>query len=186
VLFAPDTEDVLEFDATILNTAARATRSGVDQLATTDQLAELMTRFGFSGRFDGDEAELAAVRQARTRLRQLWTLDRDAMVEAVNELLARLQAVPRLVRHGDLDWHVHATPQEAPLADRILVEAAMALVDVVRTDETGRLRECAADDCDGVLVDLSRNASKRFCSVRCSNRVNAVAFRERRAADPLA
>jgi predicted RNA-binding Zn ribbon-like protein len=34
-------------------------------------------------------------------------------------------------------------------------------------------------------VDLSRNGSKRFCSVRCGNRMNMVAFRERRAQDPV-
>ncbi|KDP92301.1 MULTISPECIES: CGNR zinc finger domain-containing protein [Clavibacter] len=185
MLFTPDTEDVLTFDAVILNTAPRATRSGDDLLATPEQLADLMTRSGFSGRFDRDERELRDVHRARTSLRELWGLDRDAMVDPVNELLARHHAAPRLVRHDALDWHLHATPEDAPLADRILVEAAMALVDVVRSDATDRLRECAADDCDGVLVDLSRNGSKRFCSVRCGNRMNMVAFRERRAADPV-
>ena len=55
----------------------------------------------------------------------------------------------------------------------------MALVDVIRSDETGRLRVCEADDCEGLLLDLSRNGSKRFCSVRCGNRMNMVAFRRR-------
>jgi predicted RNA-binding Zn ribbon-like protein len=183
--FTPDTEDVLVFDAVVLNTAARATRSGADLLETPEQLADLMTRSGFSGRFDRDDRELQEVRRARTRLRAIWTLDRDDMVDAVNELLARHHAAPRLVRHDALDWHLHATPDDAPLADRILVEAAMALVDVIRSDATDRLRVCAADDCDGVLVDLSRNGSKRFCSVRCGNRMNMVAFRERRAQDPV-
>jgi hypothetical protein len=182
LLFAPDTEDVLEFNAALVNSSAQASRSGEDQLATTAQLTALLTEFGFSGRRDGDEAELEAVHRARTRLRELWLLPRDEMVAPVNELLERLHAVPRLARHDDLDWHLHATPQDAPLADRILVEAALALVDVVRSDETARLRPCAADDCDGVLADLSRNGSKRFCSVRCGNRMNMVAFRERKAA----
>jgi predicted RNA-binding Zn ribbon-like protein len=48
-------------------------------------------------------------------------------------------------------------------------------------DATERLRVCAAPDCTGLLVDLSRNGSKRFCSVRCGNRVNMIAFRERAA-----
>jgi predicted RNA-binding Zn ribbon-like protein len=61
------------------------------------------------------------------------------------------------------------------------VEAALALVDVIRTKETGRLRVCGADDCTGVFLDLSRNGSKRFCSVRCGNRMNMIAFRARRA-----
>jgi predicted RNA-binding Zn ribbon-like protein len=185
LLFAPDTEDVLAFDAIVLNTAAGASRSGEDELATPQQLTDLMTLHGFSGRFDRDDRELQEVRRARARLRAIWALDRDAMVDPVNELLARHRASPRLVRHDALDWHLHATPQDAPLADRILVEAAMALVDVIRSDAADRLRACAADDCDGVLVDLSRNGSKRFCSVRCGNRMNMVAFRERRARDPL-
>lgn len=183
MLFAPDTADVLAFNAVVLNTVAGATRSGVDELSSIDQLAELMERFRFSGRIDGDASELAAVRRARAQMRRIWTLERDDMVAEVNALLARLDAVPRLERHDGLDWHLHATAQDAPLADRILVEAAMALVDVIRSDETGRLRGCEADDCDGMLVDLSRNASKRFCSVRCGNRMNMVAFRQRRSED---
>ena len=186
MLFAPDTEDVLDFNSALVNTTAGASRSGDDELATPAQLDALMTTFGFSGRRDRDEAELEAVRRARTRLRELWLLPRDELVAPVNALLERLHAVPRLVRHDDLDWHLHATPQEAPLADRILVEAVLALVDVVRSDETARLRPCAADDCEGLFVDLSRNGSKRFCSVRCGNRMNMVAFRERRAAEDAA
>jgi predicted RNA-binding Zn ribbon-like protein len=45
----------------------------------------------------------------------------------------------------------------------------------------GRLRSCEAEDCDGVLLDLSRNGSKRFCSIRCGNRMNMIAFRQRAA-----
>jgi len=167
----------------VLNTAPRAVRSGVDGLATPEQLVDLLARSGFSGRIDGDRAELEAVHEARARLRDLWALERDELAVAVNELLARLGAVPRLERHDGLDWHLHATPQDAPLADRFLVEAGMALLDVVRSDATDRLRTCAADDCDGVLVDLSRNGSKRFCSVRCGNRMNTIAFRARKAAE---
>ena len=49
-----------------------------------------------------------------------------------------------------------------------------------RERETDRLRVCAADDCTGLVLDLSRNGSKRFCSVRCGNRVNMIAFRARK------
>ena len=63
------------------------------------------------------------------------------------------------------------------------MEVALALVDVIRTAENWRMRECAAPDCTGVFIDLSRNGSKRFCSVRCGNRMNMIAFRERAAED---
>jgi len=60
---------------------------------------------------------------------------------------------------------------------------AFALIDVIRAHEWDRLRTCAADDCTGVFVDLSRNGSKRFCSLRCGNRINMIEHRARAAAE---
>ena len=177
--FAPDTEASLVFVVDLANTVAGATRSGVDELDSPRALGDLVTSSGYSGRVDLDETELAEVRAMRERLRRIWILDRDAAVAEVNDVLASARALPQLVRHDALDWHLHATDAQAPLAERIGVEAALAFVDVIRTNETGRLRRCAAGDCDGLLLDLSRNASKRFCSVRCGNRMNMIAFRER-------
>jgi predicted RNA-binding Zn ribbon-like protein len=62
------------------------------------------------------------------------------------------------------------------------VEAAMALVDVVRSGELSRLRICAFPGCGNVLVDLSKNRSKRFCDAGCGNRAAVSAYRARRAA----
>jgi predicted RNA-binding Zn ribbon-like protein len=61
------------------------------------------------------------------------------------------------------------------------VEAAMAVLDVIRAGEFGRLEVCAADDCGSVLVDLSRNRSKRFCDAGCGNRLAVAAYRARKA-----
>ncbi|WP_308036661.1 CGNR zinc finger domain-containing protein [Actinoplanes sp. DH11] len=165
----------------LVNTEAGRSRTGDDELVTVQQLGDLLNRYIYTGRIDRDQAELDAVRQARARLRDTWTLDRDAMVEVVNRMLREANASPYLARHDDLDWHIHATDPDAPLAERIRVEAALALIDVIRTNETHRLRVCGADDCGGIFVDLSRNGSKRFCSVRCGNRMNMVAFRARKA-----
>ena len=178
--FAPDTEESLEFVVVLCNTDPGASRGGGDELATVDQLAALLTRYPYSGRIDHDEAELRDVRRTRTLLRRVWMLERDDAVVAVNRILRDGKALPYLARHDALDWHIHATAPDAPLAERIRVEAALALIDVIRMNETGRLRVCAADDCTGLVLDLSRNGSKRFCSVRCGNRMNMVAFRERR------
>lgn len=179
--FAPDTEDTLSFTVDLMNTVAGATKSGVDELASPVELGDLLRRWQYSGRIDGDDLELAEVRATRARLRRVWMLGRSDAVVEVNAMLSDARALPQLVRHDALDWHLHATDPEAPLAERIRVEVALALVDVIRSDENGRLRACAADDCDGLLLDLSRNGSKRFCSVRCGNRMNMVAFRGRAA-----
>jgi predicted RNA-binding Zn ribbon-like protein len=60
----------------------------------------------------------------------------------------------------------------------------MAFADVIRTQQLERLRLCAADDCDSVHVDLSKNRSRRFCSTLCANRTNVAAYRTRHAARP--
>lgn len=154
-----------------------------ESLATVDDLEDLFTRFGYTGRHDADEAELEEVRGVRPRLRALLVADRDRAVQLLNAMLAEAQAVPRLVRHDGLDWHIHAVADDRPLAERILVETAMAMIDVVRADEMSRLDVCADPDCEGVVLDLSRNRSRRFCSTACGNRNAVAAYRARRAAD---
>jgi hypothetical protein len=180
--FAHDTEEALEFAVELGNTDPTASRSGTDELETLDQLSEFLARYPFSGRIDGDENERRDVLLARDQLRLVWSLDRDDAVLQVNRMLADAQALPYLARHDGSDWHMHATTPDAPLGERMRVEAALALMDVIRMDEMKRLRICEADDCAGLILDLSRNGSKRFCSARCGSRMNMIAFRKRKGA----
>ncbi|MCS5722304.1 CGNR zinc finger domain-containing protein [Herbiconiux sp. CPCC 203407] len=183
MLFAYDTEATLAFAAALVNTEAAVSGSGDDELASRAQLVALLDENDYSGRRDGDDAELEEVRTLRPELRRFWEVERDEAVELVNAILREARALPQLVRHGDWDWHLHATDAEAPLATRMRVEVAMAFIDVIRSDDFDRLRTCAADDCDAVLVDLSRNRSKRYCDVgNCGNRMNVNAYRARRSA----
>jgi predicted RNA-binding Zn ribbon-like protein len=128
-----------------------------------------------------NQAELDAVRALRPLLAQLWALTADDAVTLVNRLLREAGALPQLVKHDGWDYHLHATSADGPLADRMAVAAAMAFTDVIRSGELERLRRCAADDCDNVHVDLSKNRSRRFCSTTCANRVNVAAYRSRQA-----
>ena len=57
----------------------------------------------------------------------------------------------------------------------------MAMIDVVRTDELDRLSRCADDTCEGVVIDLSRNRSRRYCSTACGNRNAVAAYRARQS-----
>ena len=61
------------------------------------------------------------------------------------------------------------------------METALAMVDVIRADEMSRLSICADDDCLGIVLDLSRNRSRRFCSTACGNRNAVAAYRARQA-----
>lgn len=178
LLFAHDTEMALAALAALVNTG-RA-QAG-DALADVAALDDLLATWRFTGSRTHDEAELAAVRALRARLERLWSLDEDGAVLLVNALLQEANALPQLVRHDGWDYHLHATSPQAPLADRMAVEAAMAMVDVIRSKELDRLRICAASDCADVMVDLSKNRSRRFCDTTCANRTNVAAFRARRS-----
>jgi len=154
-----------------------------DTLQTIGDLERFYDDFSYTGRCEADQAELDAVRALRARLRELLTATRDEAVELVNEMLREGRALPQLVRHEPFDWHLHAVGNEAPMATRISVETAMAMIDVIRADEMSRLGHCADEECHGVVLDLSRNRSRRFCSTPCGNRNAVAAYRARQAAD---
>jgi predicted RNA-binding Zn ribbon-like protein len=176
MIFAHDTEVALQAAVELANSALEP-----DTLETVADLDEFWAKFDYSGRRDGDRDELDAVRALRAELTTLLTADRDTAVDLVNAMLTEAHALPQLVRHGDWDWHLHAVATDAPLATRIAVETAMAMVDVIRSNEMSRLGVCADDGCGGIVLDLSRNRSKRFCSTACGNRNAVAAYRARQA-----
>ncbi|GAB13153.1 hypothetical protein ARGLB_037_00010 [Arthrobacter globiformis NBRC 12137] len=178
MVFAPDTELALRFVVNLINSAA----NGEEHLATVEDLDEFLGQEGFTGFRTRDAAELSSIHALRTELAALWTADEDTAVAGVNRLLREAQALPQLLKHDQWDWHLHATTHDAPLADRMGTEAAMALVDVIRSKEMDRMLVCAADDCDAAVLDLSRNRSKRYCDTgNCANRAHVAAYRARRA-----
>ena len=180
MVFIRDTELSLRAATYLVNTLPGFDDD--DTLATAAQFEDYLRVNPYTGLIRRDDSELEAIRDIRPRLRRLWEVDREGAVPLVNEMLADGRALPRLVRHDEFDWHVHATSDEAPLATRILVEAAMAFVDVIRSDEYDRVRICSADDCNSVYVDFSKNGSKRYCDTgNCGNRMNVNAYRRRKA-----
>jgi predicted RNA-binding Zn ribbon-like protein len=176
VLFAHDTELALIGAAALVNTDG----SDGEKLPDVASLTAFLETYGWTGRHDGTEEELRSVRRLRPRLRQIWYEDEDGVVAIVNALLREARALPQLVRHNGEPYHLHATPPDAPLVRRMAVEAAMAFADVVRCGELSRLRICDYPGCGNVVVDLSRNRSKRYCDAGCGNRAAVAAYRARR------
>lgn len=178
MIFAHDTEVALAAAVALINTAGR-NGEGLPDVAALDAF---FIAHGWTGRHEHSEAELESVRRLRPRLRLVWQEDEDGVVEIVNRLLRESSALPQLVKHDGEPYHLHATSRDAPLATRMAVEAAMAFVDVVRSGELSRLRICEYPDCGNVVVDLSKNRSKRFCDAGCGNRAAVTAYRARKAA----
>ena len=175
MLFAHDTEVALAGAAALVNTDS----SDGELLGDVASLDAFVREWGWTGSRRHNRTELAEVQALRPRLRAIWAADEDGAAEIVNALLREARALPQLVTHGEWGYHLHATAAQAPLADRMAVEAAMGLVDVIRMGELDRLRVCAADDCTDVLVDLSKNRSRRYCDRGCGNRMNVAAYRAR-------
>lgn len=180
MVFIRDTQQSLRAAVTLVNTLPGLERE--DALTTPGELDAFLAQFPYTGAIEHDEAELTAVRGIRSRLRELWDVDREGAVPLVNGMLRDGRALPQLVIHDEYDWHIHATDPDVPLATRILVESAMAFVDIIRADEYDRVRVCAADDCDAVYIDYSKNGSKLYCDTgNCGNRMNVNAYRRRKA-----
>ena len=180
MVFTPDTDVTLMHAAALANTGPARGEEERELLPDLPAMLAWMDHWEWTGRRPTTESEVDAVRRLRPRLRDIWVLPEEELVGAANALLEEGHALPRLVRHGAFGWHVHATSDDAPLASRVLVEVGMALVDVIRAGETDRLRVCAGEDCEDLIVDLSRNRSRKFCDGTCGTRANVAAYRARR------
>ncbi|MFI7067469.1 CGNR zinc finger domain-containing protein [Kribbella sp. NPDC050124] len=127
--------------------------------------------------------ELAGLRNT---LRDLWQVTDPGVAAGVAEqLLAEARARPQLVTHDGVGWHLHISSPDKAWPAYLAIEAAMGVIDLIRGDDLDRLKRCAAPGCAAVLVDLSRNRSKRYCANgTCGNRVHVAAYRARRRTRP--
>jgi predicted RNA-binding Zn ribbon-like protein len=105
----------------------------------------------------------------------------DAAAARLNDLLARHPAHPHLAREEDGRWRLHHHPVDAALVPMWTAICAEGLARMLSAGFADRLGTCEAPGCERVFLDQSKNASRRFCSTTCQNRVKAAAFRLRRA-----
>jgi predicted RNA-binding Zn ribbon-like protein len=165
----------------LVNTDDRG--ANTDLLSTLDDLDAYLALHGVTGTRRRDPAELASMRKLRSALREVFERanagDETGVVDALNGLLVRSDASPRLVQHDDQPLHLHFTPDDAPLDRRLGAELATSLAIVVRDGGISRLRVCDAHDCSSILVDVSKNRSRRYCDTQCGNRQNVAAYRRR-------
>ena len=139
---------------------------------------------------DGRPVPAVTARQAATladaagQMRGVFTSaaagDLATAAGAVNALMAATGARPQLDPLPGGGWHVHFHGADDTLATGWIAGCATALALAMGSDLAGRLGVCAAERCQRVYVDLSRNSSKRFCSLACQNRTKAAAHRARR------
>jgi len=157
--------------------------SGVDALqaylADRDWLAEQAT-----------DRDCMLLRKFQRELRPVFessaTDDPDDVIEGLNELMVRHPITPRISDHDPGNLHLHVATKAASVADLLVGEALLGLANLVCDLGTSRLGTCDASPCTNVYVDTSPNASRRYCSERCSSRANVAAYRARQRASTSA
>ena len=104
--------------------------------------------------------------------------DHRSVIDGLNELMVRHPITPRISDHAG-DLHIHAASKSQSVAELLVGEALIGLAFLVCDLGPSRLGICDASPCTNVYVDTSPNASRRYCSDRCSSRANVAAYRAR-------
>lgn len=144
-----------------------------------DQMRAILVDHGYAAGRAPASVEPAARAWAR-RLRTVFDApDLDATAVAINALLSDVRLEPHLSDHDGRRWHLHYSPPEAGVVDRLRSSTAFALAMLVSEYGTDRHGRCAAEGCSRVFADSSRNAARRYCSPACANRSAVAAHRAR-------
>jgi predicted RNA-binding Zn ribbon-like protein len=109
-------------------------------------------------------------------------LGADRVTDAIPLLNTMLQQHPSAL-HLSLDepWSFHYHDHTLPAPAGWSTGCAAALGSFISSGHWHYLGSCDAVACDRVYLDVTRNTSRRFCSVRCQNREKVRAFRQRLA-----
>lgn len=103
----------------------------------------------------------------------------EADLQTIESWAARACSSGSLVSSaGRYDWEFVSSDD----LRRPLWPIALKSVELLRSSELGRVRECAAKDCGWMFIDQSRNQSRRWCDMAsCGNRAKAARYRQRQA-----
>jgi predicted RNA-binding Zn ribbon-like protein len=130
------------------------------------------------------ESDAAGFVALASRLRDVFdalgSSDVDGAASRLNTMLAEHPAHPHLAKERGR-WRMHHHPVDAALVPMWTSICAEGLARMIGAGDNDRLGTCRATDCERVFLDLSKNASRRFCSTTCQNRTKAATFRRRRA-----
>lgn len=153
------------------------------QIVSSEEAEQLLA--GAAGQPDKADAVLQqaiAVREVIYRifaaLAQAET-PADADLAQLNETLAHALPHNRIVRHKQhFEWSWDFN-QEA--LDYIIWPVVRSAADLLTADTLPMLRICAADDCQWLFMDTSKNQTRRWCNMKsCGNRAKARRHIERK------
>jgi predicted RNA-binding Zn ribbon-like protein len=190
VLFDSHVANLLETTVLLVNRLTPGLDGG-HEIDIADDEHELRVTVRDCVRARGYDVSLRAVRADDARLigttvtearRVIEDIDRGDLATAArrtNVLLRRTGARPQLDTQGPGVWNLHFHGPDDTFGIGWSAGIAAGLAMALGTTDAGRLGVCAADRCDRVHLDTSRNGGRKFCSTRCQNRAKSAAHRAR-------
>jgi predicted RNA-binding Zn ribbon-like protein len=171
----PDADEKLTDYAALLDFASRA---GLIDDATARELADWSRARPHDAR--AVHARAVALREAIFAVVSAVAAQRPP---DAHDLAILQQSTATALEHGRLavtargfDWRWDA---EMRHLERPLWPIAHAATRLLTSQDLGRLRICAADDCDWLFYDTSRNQSRKWCDMStCGNRAKVAKYRE--------
>jgi predicted RNA-binding Zn ribbon-like protein len=150
-----------------------------ERLPDPTSLRHFLSEHGLAWRPGTDD--LQACRALRAELRAIVAAATEAeLVGRMERLAARVEAVPTIAGSATGSWRLSLRPlPRASIAERLAVRAVAELTSLLEDHGADRMRTCAGAPCVDAFVDTSRNGTRRYCSRRCANRVNAATHRAR-------
>ena len=154
----------------------------------TADVRDTLHRRGFTRASNASAASIARLARRLADLRPLFDelpdLDPTAATARVNEELTEVDISPSVVAHDGLGPHLHWTPTTATFDEQVLADVLMALAHELCDNGTARFGHCAADTCEDLFYDATRNRSRRFCDdPKCASRTHTAHHRARRRND---
>lgn len=155
------------------------TRSPPDYLQTPRDLQNLLAGHGLDVK-RVTQADLTRMRALRDSVREVFEAGSGKKaVQLINTLLANAEVRPQLGHARGvvaLDWQV---AESRDVADQVRSAAALNLAFLAERFGLERFRVCVTSPCRDVFVDVSKNATRRYCGMVCANRARVASFRER-------
>nr|WP_269329760.1 CGNR zinc finger domain-containing protein [Kineosporia babensis] len=131
-------------------------------------------------------ADVSLLQEFRARLAEVADAsaarDGATTVAKLNGLLARHPIRPVISGHDENSWHLHVYDEDASVSETVCAEALFGLAMLISDHGATKIGRCAATGCSNAFIDTSANSSRRFCSTRCSTRMNVAALRARKKA----
>ncbi|WP_430477476.1 CGNR zinc finger domain-containing protein [Streptomyces sp. P11-1] len=183
----PSTADDWSTRHSVLTNARRAAAL-VNALTDDDpdprEVAGVLYAYGESGTIDLTPQDLAEMRTAAARLRDVFAAtDADGAATALNRLLREHTGPLRLTAHGgESPWHPHIDhDDDAPWGAWLLASSCLALTVLVWDRQRPPGRICASPSCPDVFINQGSGPDRRYCSRRCATRERVAAHRRQQA-----